>query len=88
MWDLMLKWHFDKKERVALYCHYLPYEKGSGFASAARYYFGKSANTLNTDELATIVAIGRSPGYNSPSRHPDHLDAAKKSLLSAYEGAR
>jgi hypothetical protein len=85
MWDLMLKWHFDKKERVAFYCHYLPYEKGRGFASAARYYFGKSANTLDTDELATLVAIGRSPTYNSPSQHPDHLNEAKRRLLSAHE---
>ena len=88
MWDLMLEWHFGKKERVALYCHYLPYERGRGFASAARYYFGKSADALSMDELAAIVAIGRSPSYNSPSQHPDHLDEAKRRLLSAYEGSK
>jgi len=88
MWELMLRWHLDKKERVALFCHYLPYEKGRGFASAGRYYFGKSADTLSMDELATIVAIGRSPSYNSPSQHPDHLDEAKRRLLSAYESSR
>jgi Transglycosylase len=88
MWTLMVRWHFDKKQRVAFYCHYLPYEKGTGFANAARYYFDKSADSLNIDEMATIIAIGRSPRYNSPSQHPAQFEEAKKRVLSAYAGSR
>src|ERR1700693_6139880 len=30
----MLRWHFSKSQRLALYCHYLPYEGGRGFTNA------------------------------------------------------
>ena len=88
MWHWMLRWHFSKTQRLAFYCHYLPYEEGQGFTSAAKFYFSKQPDALSLDELATIVAVGRAPGSNSPSRHPDQLERTKKELLSAYENAR
>lgn len=84
MWYWMLRWHLSKAQRLALYCHYLPYEAGQGFTSAAKFYFGKQPDALNLDQLATIVAVGRAPSLNSPTRHPDRLEAAKKELLMAY----
>lgn len=87
MWKLLLPLHFTKKERIAFYCHYLRYENGNGFSEASEYYFKKPPDQLNTDELATIVAIGRAPKRNSPSLHPDRLEAAKKFILEAYAGA-
>jgi Transglycosylase len=81
----MIRWHFSKLQRLALYCHYLLYEGGRGFTSAANFYFRKRPDTLSADELATIVAVGRAPRMNSPTRHPERLEVTKKRLLSAYE---
>lgn len=82
MLELMLRWHLNREQRLALYCHYLPYEKGRGFTKAANFYFDKKPDALSLDQLATIVAVGRAPGMNSPSRHPENLEAAKRLLLS------
>ena len=84
MWSVLLPLHFNRKERTAFYCHYLPYEKGDGFSDASRFYFGKPPEQLNADELASIVAIGRFPGSDSPSKHPEHFQAAKQRVLDAY----
>jgi len=83
MWDLMLHFHFDKQQRLALYCHYLPHENGVGFSAAARACFGKQPHELADEQLATLVAIGRSPGANSTTRHPEHLERIKLRLLEA-----
>jgi hypothetical protein len=88
MWYVTLRWHLSKEERLAFYCHYLPYEGGQGFTSAAKFYFDKQPDALSLDELAMIVAVGRAPGFNSPSRHPDHLEEAKKQLLAVYAKAQ
>jgi hypothetical protein len=85
LWEVLLRWHLSRTERLALYCHYLPYEAGQGFTRAAKFYFDQQPDGLDVDELATIVAVGRSPGANSPSRHPERLDATKKKLRAAYE---
>ena len=71
------------EQRLALYCHYLPYETGQGFANAAKYYFGKRPVFWTQYELPLIVAVGHAPSWNSPSRHPE-LEATKKKLLSMY----
>jgi transglycosylase-like protein len=85
MLELMLRWHFSKSQIVALYCHDLAYEGGSGFSKASNLYFGKQPDALDLDELATIVAVGRSPQWNSPKKHPDRLENTKKRLLADYE---
>lgn len=84
MWTFLLPLHFTQNERVAFYCHYLRYENGHGFSKASEFYFRKPLDQLDADELATIVAIGRGPKRNSPSLHPDRLQAAKKPILEAY----
>jgi hypothetical protein len=88
MLELMLRWHFSKAQIVALYCHYLPYEGGSGFTKASNFYFGKQPDALNLDELATIVAVGLNPHSNSPQKHPDHLEETKRGLLADYPKVR
>jgi hypothetical protein len=87
MWEFLLPLHFMKKERVAFYCHYLRYENGTGLTGASEFYFKKPPDRLDADELATIVAIGHAPKFNSPSLHPDRLQAAKRSILETYAGA-
>jgi predicted DNA-binding transcriptional regulator YafY len=84
MWSVLLPLHFTRKERAAFYCHYLAYENGLGFSNASQFYFGKPPEQLNADEIAAIVAVGRWPGHNSPSRHPDHFKAAKQLVLAEY----
>jgi hypothetical protein len=84
MWELMLRLRFDRAKRLAFFCHYLPYEQGSGFSNAAPFYFGKPPHELTDDQLAALVAIGRSPSINSPTRHPEALERAKARLLETY----
>jgi hypothetical protein len=88
MWYLFLRAHFGKTERLAFYCHYLPYENGVGFSKASQFYLGKQPDALSLDEIAAIVAIGRSPYGNSPTRHPERLQAAKMRLLDVYMNGR
>jgi Transglycosylase len=83
MWVLMLRLHFDRTKQLSFYCHYLPHENGAGFAKAAQVYFGKHPHELNDGQLATLIAIGRSPSLNSPTRHPESLARAKARLLEA-----
>ena len=83
MWELMLRLHFDRTKRLSFYCHYLPHENGTGFSQAAQLYFGKQPDELNDDQLATLVAIGRHPSANSPTRHPESLARTKARLLEA-----
>jgi Transglycosylase len=83
MWELMLRLHFDRTKQMSFYCHYLPHENGAGFAKAAQIYFGKQPHELNDDQLATLVAIGRHPSANSPTRHPESLERVKTRLLEA-----
>src|SRR5882672_1940496 len=71
MWVLMLRVRFDRTKQMSFYCHYLPHENGTGVAKAAQVYFGKQPHELNDDQLATLVAIGRHPSANSPTRHPE-----------------
>jgi membrane peptidoglycan carboxypeptidase len=54
-----------------------------GFASAAEVYCGKKPEELNEDQLATLVAIGRLPSANSPTRHPESLARRPARLLEA-----
>jgi len=83
MWVLMLRLRFDRTKRLSFYCHYLPHENGIGFARAAQVYFGKQPDELSDDQLATLVAIGRSPSANSRTRHPESLARCKARLLEA-----
>jgi len=84
IWTVLLRWHFSKTQRLALYCHYLPFEGGKGFERASKFYFQKQPDALDLDELATIVAVGRAPATNSPTRHPERLEVLKRELLAAY----
>lgn len=84
LWTVLLRWHFSKAQRLAFYCHYLPYEAGNGFERASEFYFQKQPDALDLDELATIVAVGRAPTAYSPIRHPERLEVIKKELLAAY----
>jgi Transglycosylase len=88
MWELMLPLHFGKAKRLAFYCHYLPYENGVGFSGAPQFYFGKQPAMLTPEEIAEIVAISRAPHANSPTKHPERLQAVKETLLEDYARAQ
>ena len=59
MLELMLRWHLSKARILALYCHYPPYEGGSGVSKVANLYFARQPDSLNPEELATILAVAR-----------------------------
>ncbi|HTR65319.1 MAG TPA: hypothetical protein VMH85_06080 [Terriglobales bacterium] len=88
MWHVFLSVHFGKAKRLSFYCHYLPYENGTGFSESSESYFGRHPDALRLDEIAEIIAIGISPRGNSPTLHPEHLRATKERLLHAYAAAR
>ncbi len=52
-----------------------------GIASAAEFYFGKEAGSLNAAEAATLAAIIRSPNRYSPFSAPEKCKAVRNSVL-------
>jgi len=73
---LLLEWHYDKPQILEAYINeiYLG-QNGNvaihGFARAARFYFDKKLNELNTAEIATLLALVRGPSFYNPRRHPE-----------------
>ena len=65
--SIKLETIYTKDEILEMYCNVIYMGHGVyGIESAAKLYFGKSANNLTLSEAATLAGIVRSPGYNSP----------------------
>lgn len=80
IWPTLLGWHFSTQQRLAFYCHDLPYESGAGFSGASQAYFGKQPGLLTPEQPAETVVLGVSPHENSPAC--DRFQAKKEQLLS------
>ncbi len=52
-----------------------------GFASASRYYFGKTISQLNLAECGLLAAMVNSPGRYNPFEHPDHAMKRRELVL-------
>lgn len=72
---LLLEWHYDKDEILEAYLNeiYLG-QRGSysihGFGLAARFYFGRDLENLDTAQLAALIGLVRGPSHYDPWRSP------------------
>lgn len=83
---LLLEWHYDKNEILQAYINeiYLG-QRGRyaihGFGLAARFYFGRPIDQLDTAQLATLVGLVRGPSYYDPWRYPERAKERRNLVL-------
>ena len=56
-----------------------------GFASGSLYYFDKDVESLNLEEMATLVALLKGPSYYNPVNSPDRLNRRVEMILSMHK---
>lgn len=80
---------YDKEQLITMYLNESPYGgPRNGVESAARAYFGKSANTLTLAESALLAAIPNNPARFNPYNTKGHkalLERQHKTLDSMVE---
>ncbi len=67
-WDAMrLEHHFSKVDILEFYLNQVPFSSSRrGIVQAARYYFGRSLDTLNAKETLALAAMVRAPSLLDP----------------------
>jgi len=86
-WDAVrLERHFPKVDILEFYLNQVPFSSSRrGIIQAARYYFGRSIDTLNTKETLALAAMVRAPSLLDPFKATTGLDkriaGLAKSLL-------
>ena len=86
-WDAMrLERHFSKVDILEFYLNQVPFSSSRrGIVQAARYYFGRSLDTLNAKETLALAAMVRAPSLLDPLKATTGLDkriaGLAKSLL-------
>jgi len=86
-WDAVrLEQHFPKVDILEFYLNQVPFSSSRrGIVQAARYYFGRSIDTLNTKETLALAAMVRAPSLLDPFKATTGLDkrvaGLAKSLL-------
>ena len=86
---ILLEISFDKKFILNYYLNHVYLgQKGhlvvNGFAHASRFYFNKPMNELTLEEVATLVALVKGPGYYHPIKHPQRLAKRRALVLGLY----
>ncbi len=82
LFALLIERTYTKEEILELYLNSIYLAHGNiGVEAAARYYFGKSASTLNLEESALLAGIIRSPENYSPFKHPETAKARRDLVL-------
>ena len=56
-----------------------------GFASGSLHYFDKDVESLNLEEMATLVALLKGPAYYNPVNSPDRLSRRVEMILSMHK---
>jgi penicillin-binding protein 1B len=56
-----------------------------GFASGSLHYFNKDVESLNLEEMATLVALLKGPSYYNPVNSPDRLSRRVEMILSMHK---
>jgi penicillin-binding protein 1A len=74
---------FDKDEILELYLNHI-YFGGPvyGVEAASRYYFGKSATSLDLTEAATLAAMPKAPNAYNPRTRPEQNRARRDLVLA------
>ncbi|KMM36613.1 transglycosylase domain-containing protein [Guptibacillus hwajinpoensis] len=79
-----LEVHYSKNEILEGYLNTIYYGHGSyGIESAARTFFGKSANDLTLAEAAMLAGIPKGPGYYSPYADAERAKNRQETVLDA-----
>lgn len=75
-WDAVrLEHHFSKVEILEFYLNQVPFSSSRrGLVQAARYYFGRSLDTLNAKETLALAAMVRAPSLLDPFKATTGLD--------------
>ena len=81
--SLWLEVKYSKDDILSFYLNQIPYGSNAyGIESAARTFYGKSAQDLTLAESATLAALPQRPSYLSPlGEHLDDLKARKDYIL-------
>jgi len=56
-----------------------------GFVSGSLHYFDKDVESLNLEEMATLVALLKGPSYYNPVNSPDRLSRRVEMILSMHK---
>jgi len=87
---ILMEMSYDKNYILERYMNtvYLA-QQGStaihGFASGSLHYFDKDVESLNLEEMATLVALLKGPSYYNPINSPDRLSRRVEMILSMHK---
>ena len=87
---ILMEMSYDKNYILERYMNtvYLA-QQGStaihGFASGSLHYFDKDVESLNLEEMATLVALLKGPSYYNPVNSPDRLNRRVEMILSMHK---
>ncbi|MCS5592221.1 MAG: transglycosylase domain-containing protein [Gammaproteobacteria bacterium] len=89
MMALLMELNYDKNFILERYMNtvYLAQDGAvaiHGFAGASEYYFDKSVEQLNLDEMAILVALLKGPSYYHPVKYPERLEKRRNLILSMH----
>jgi penicillin-binding protein 1A len=73
---------YSKDEVLQMYFTQIYFGHGSyGVQSAAKFYFGVSANNLNLPQAALLLGLVQLPNYYSPFRNPEAAVSRRNTVL-------
>lgn len=79
---LQLERFYTKEEIINLYLNKFDFLYNAvGIQSASRVYFGKTPQTLKTEEAATLVGMCKNPSYYNPVRHVERTKGRRNVVL-------
>lgn len=88
--SLLLEAHYAKEEILEAYLNeiYLGQDKKRaihGFGLASRFYFDKPIYNLETEEIATLIALVKGPSYYDPWRHKKRTINRRNTVINLME---
>ncbi len=79
---VQLERFYTKEEIINMYLNKFDFLYNAvGIQSAARVYFGKTPQTLKTEEAATLVGMCKNPSYYNPVRQNDRTRGRRNVVL-------
>lgn len=83
---LLLEWHYGKDEILEAYLNEVHLGQHGrravhGFGLAARFYFHRPLQELDTHHLALLVGLVRGASYYDPRRHPERARERRDRVL-------
>lgn len=84
---ISLELHYSKAEILETYINEVYLGQAGrraihGFALASKFYFNKSVDQLNTEEIALLVGMVKGASYYNPKRHPERAKNRRDTVLT------